>query len=113
MVDKCKETCSEHSGLCANITFLYKEVENLKEDLSFQKGFWQSKLEESGKEMKDLRRELTDKMEAGFSKLESIISKNKEDLEKENSNKKWVIISTIASPLFVGIVLLIAQHYIK
>ena len=103
------EQCSSHSGNEQKILYLEKEVEALKADANFQKGVMQVKFDGSDKKHDDLRRELTDKMDAGFTRLENKM----DEKEKNSSDKRWIIVGTMVSPIVVIGVQKLAEHFIK
>jgi hypothetical protein len=101
--------CSNHSGICVNIDNLNTCVQELKLDMEKQKGIVEGRFIESSKETKELRKELTDKMDLGFKKLEDKI-----DAQATGSdNKKLIWATSLLSPVIVGVLLLLAQHFIK
>ena len=106
---ECKEFCSEHSGNMQKFVYLEKSLEEVKADLNFQKGVMQSKFDGSDKKHDDLRKELTDKMDEGFKRLENKM----DEKEKKTNDKRWVLISTVASPIVVIGVQKLFEHFVK
>jgi len=104
MIDR--QMCGEHSGQCEKIHYLEKELIEIKSTMDNFKGYVDGRFNSTNSEMKDLRKELTDKMESGFKEIKTII----ENKETVKDNKKWILISSLVSPLIVGFILLIAQY---
>jgi len=109
MTQQCINTCSDHSGMCANVNYLSKEMEEFKANFNIHKGEMKAKLDGSDKKYDDLRKELTDKMDAGFKKLEDKM----DEKAKSSNDKRWILIGTICSPLVVIGCQKVLEHFIK
>ena len=94
--------CSSHSGVCTNVSFLTKSIEDLEKEFSQYKGYITGKMEKQ-----------EEKFEKAINEAITRLEKKIDEKDTNSKNNKTLVISTIISPLIVGVVLLFAQYFIK
>lgn len=101
--------CSEHSGVCTSVSNINKDIDEIKAELNRYKGFVEGQLNGLSSEIKGIRKEMIDKLDATTKDIKDSIK----ETNNKTENKKLIWASTIISPLLVGLLLLAAQHFIK
>jgi CHASE3 domain sensor protein len=103
------ELCSQHSGCLIEISNIKEDVKELQNKLEYQRGVFEGQLTQTNNSVQDLGNKLRNEMKEAIKEIKDLIEKKE---TKANSNKV-LIISTIVSPLIVGAILLVAQHFMK
>jgi CHASE3 domain sensor protein len=104
-----KNVCSSHSGLCTTTQFLEKSIQELQHKVEYQRGVLEGQIAATNNSVQDLGNKLRSEMKEAIKEIRDLIEKKE---TKTNSNKV-LIISTIVSPIIVGTILLVVQHFAK
>jgi molecular chaperone DnaK (HSP70) len=91
-------------------------MENIKEDvrelqkkLEHQRGFFEGQLTTTNNSIQDLGNKLRSEMKEAIKEIKDLIEKK----EGKSDNKKWLLFTSIGSPILVAVTMLVIQHFMK
>jgi chromosome segregation ATPase len=108
-VQELENKLENQRNICANVTNIQKEIEEIKADSQEYKGWIRGKFERVDTKFDEITREFAMKLDNAVREIKDTIDKK----ESKANNAKWVIISSIVSPIVVGVLLILANKLIK
>jgi hypothetical protein len=101
--------CSEHSGVCTSVSNINKDIDEIKAELNRYKGFVEGQLNGLSGEIRGIRKEMLDKLDATTKEIKDSIK----ETNTKTVTKTWNIINSLISPTIVGVVLFILSKLWK
>ena len=103
------ETCNDHSGICANMENIRREITEVRQENHENKAWIRLENEKTDNKIAKLGVDFNKKVDDGLNEIKTMIK----EIETSKKASRWAVISNFILPSIVGVLLIIATKYIN